>query len=51
VAEPQAAAGGLACRYLGLWISGIVGRRDLTQHLVDVGQRQLQLLDLVTQLL
>ena len=47
----QRPAGGLACRYLGLLISGIVGRRDLSQHLVDISQRQLQLLDLITQLL
>jgi len=44
-------AGRLACRYLGLLISGIVGRCDLSQHLVDVSQRQLQLLDLITQFL
>jgi hypothetical protein len=44
-------AGRLACRYLGLLISRIVGRCDLAQHLVEVGQRQLQLLDLISQLL
>ena len=47
----MAAAGGLASRHLGLRISGIVGRRDLAKQLVDVSQRQLQLLDLITQLL
>ena len=41
----------LAFRYLGLCINRIVGWRDLTQHLVDIGERQLQLLDLITQLL
>jgi hypothetical protein len=47
----QRTAGGLASRYLRLRIHGIVRRRDLAQHLVDVSQRQLQLFDLITQLL
>ena len=47
----QRPAGGLASRHLGLRISGTVGRRDLAKQLVDVSQRQLQLLDLITQLL
>jgi hypothetical protein len=47
----QRPARGLAARHLTLRIGGIVGRRDLAQHLVDVSQRQLQLLDLITQLL
>jgi hypothetical protein len=47
----QGPAGRLTPRYLGLWINGIVGWRDLAQHLVDVSQRQLQLFDLITQLL
>jgi hypothetical protein len=47
----QCPAGGLACRYLGRLISGIVRRRDLAQHLVDISQPQFQLLDLIAQLL